>query len=436
MELPASGQSGLWTDRTARVLAAVVLSFYGADVLLLGHFSPWTLAIRVVWAGTLLAYEPLSRTGSLARRRFLTDATCIITSLCILGITAVTGNVRSPYIVLVPIFPLAVCLMFREDRRASLLSGGVGCLGLFALLGWSESRFTNAFVWASIVMGITLFSTYLAQQMRREQWSEHQVRLERARRETLEALALSEHRRAQAEKLAIVGRLASGVAHELSNPLAYVGSNVEYVQEELRSPRDVPREELVEVLGQTCVGLQHMRQIVADLRGFARMEDAQEPATCTLAEVVADAVKLASLRLKNVAVVRVDVPVDLPEVFVVRQRLVQVLLNLLVNAGDALEAQQRQGGEVRVLGRAEADRVVLLVEDNGPGFAPHVLPRLFEAFFTPKGPEKGTGLGLNLSRELVEQFGGSLTAGNRPEGGARLRLELSACGADARASGA
>jgi C4-dicarboxylate-specific signal transduction histidine kinase len=68
--------------------------------------------------------------------------------------------------------------------------------------------------------------------------------------------------------------------------------------------------------------------------------------------------------------------------------------------------------------------VVLLVEDNGPGFPPHVLPRLFEPFFTTKGPDKGMGLGLNLSRELVAQFGGRLAASNRPEGGARLCLEL------------
>jgi signal transduction histidine kinase len=65
-----------------------------------------------------------------------------------------------------------------------------------------------------------------------------------------------------------------------------------------------------------------------------------------------------------------------------------------------------------------------MVEDNGPGFPPEVVPRLFEAFFTTKGPEKGTGLGLAISRELLERFGGTLHAENRPEGGARLRVEL------------
>jgi C4-dicarboxylate-specific signal transduction histidine kinase len=120
----------------------------------------------------------------------------------------------------------------------------------------------------------------------------------------------------------------------------------------------------------------------------------------------------------------VRIPAELPEVFATRRRLAQVLLNLLVNAGDALEEARVQGGEVRVTGVVQGDKVTLLVEDNGPGFPPEVLPRLFESFFTTKGPEKGTGLGLSLSREMVERFGGRLTAENRPEGGARLRLEL------------
>jgi len=142
--------------------------------------------------------------------------------------------------------------------------------------------------------------------------------------------------------------------------------------------------------------------------------------------VVTDAARLAAVRLKNVARLKVEVPAELPEVFATRRRLAQVILNLLVNAGDALEEAKVQGGEVRVTGVAQEGRVTLLVEDNGPGFPPEVMPRLFESFFTTKGPDKGTGLGLALSRELVERFGGTLVAENRPEGGARLRMELPA----------
>jgi C4-dicarboxylate-specific signal transduction histidine kinase len=125
-----------------------------------------------------------------------------------------------------------------------------------------------------------------------------------------------------------------------------------------------------------------------------------------------------------VAGLTVDVPAELPKVLAVRRKLAQVVLNLLVNAGDALEEHGVVKGEVRVSGRLEGQHVRLTVEDNGPGFPPHVLPQLFESFFTTKGPERGTGLGLALSRELVEQFGGVLSAGNRSEGGARLCIEF------------
>jgi C4-dicarboxylate-specific signal transduction histidine kinase len=300
-------------------------------------------------------------------------------------------------------------------------------------LWWADYRLIPALTWISIVLAVTLYAMFFAQQLQQVQEVEQRGRLDRARREALEALALSEHRRTQSEKLAIVGRLASGVAHEINNPLAYVGSNVDFVRNALRSEEELCREELVEVLEETRAGLQHIRQIVADLKGFARM-GAEEPTECALADVVADAVKLASLGLKHVAWLRVDVPVDLPEIFVVRQRLVQVVINLLVNAGDALEAHRVKDGEVRVTGQAGESHVVLLIEDNGPGFAPHVLPRLFEAFFTTKSPDKGTGLGLNLSRELVEQLGGVLSAGNRPEGGACLRIEFPARRADSSPS--
>jgi signal transduction histidine kinase len=353
----------------------------------------------------------------------LTDVNVFVSSVCILGLARGQGGIGTAYFTMVPVLPLAVSLIHRRRLRAALVSGAVSTVGT-VLLAWRAGLAPlQAFTWVSVVMGITVLAAYFSHQAVEAQETEQQARLERARRESLEALALSEHRRAQSEKLAIVGRLAAGVAHEINNPIAYVGSNVDFVRNELTAPREVDREELAEVLAETRVGIQHIRQVVSDLRGFARM-DANEPTPCSLADVVADAMKLASLRLKHVALRRVDVPAELPEIFVVRQRLVQVVLNLLVNAGDVLETHRVEGGEVRVTGRCEQERVVLLVEDNGPGFAPHVLPRLFEAFFTTKGLDKGTGLGLTLSRELVEQFGGTLTASNRPEGGARLRIEL------------
>ena len=416
-------------NRSVWALAATILCFYGADVLYLGRFDVRALALHGIWALNVVSNLWFVRWNRTSLGRWLTYQSLVISMLCVLGLAWVMGGVSSPYFVMVPGMPLGVALMNWRDRWLSRLGGGVGTLGTIALVLWQGRSLAEALTWGIMMAGATVLADFLARQVHQVQQAEQLARLERARRESLEALALSEHRRAQSEKLALVGRLAAGVAHELNNPLAYVGSNVDYVRTELLSDGEVSRAELVEVLDETRSGLAHIRQIVADLRGFARM-DAHEPTACVLADVVADALKLASLRLKHVAWLRVEVPVQLPEIFVVRQRLVQVVLNLLVNAGDVLEAHQVKGGEVRVTGRSEGGRVVLLVEDNGPGFAPQVLPRLFEAFFTTKSADKGTGLGLTLSRELVAQFGGDLTAANRPEGGARLCIALPAHRAD------
>ncbi|WP_257458151.1 sensor histidine kinase [Archangium lipolyticum] len=417
----------MWSSRTVGLLCGIILGFFAVDTLFLDRFSAWVLGLRAVWALNIMAYPILIRRGSDSWLGPLTDLNALISSVCVLGICQAMGGVGSPYFVMVSTQPLATALVHHRRRRATLVSGTVCCVGTLMLLrSWGEPSTIEALTWMFMMLGMTLLAVYFSQQTLKVQQAEHQARLERARRESLEALALSEHRRAQSEKLAIVGRLASGVAHEINNPLAYVGSNVDFVRKELLANQgESSREELAEVLAETRVGIQHIRQVVADLRGFARM-DANEPTECRLADVVADAMKLASLRLKHVPLRRVDVPLDLPEIFVVRQRLVQVVLNLLVNAGDALESHKVERGEVGVVGRCEQGRVVLLVEDNGPGFPSHVLSRLFEAFFTTKSPDKGTGLGLNLSRELVEQFGGTLTAYNRPQGGACLRIELPA----------
>ncbi|MGZ3459634.1 MAG: sensor histidine kinase, partial [Archangium sp.] len=311
---------------------------------------------------------------------------------------------------------------------SAAISGALCGAGAAGLL-WREGRpLSQVLLWAGVVVTVTLIGAYGASQFRKAQRARSEGRLERARREALETLAISEHRRAHSEKLATIGQLAASVMHEINNPVAFIGANLDFLEQEVLGGPRVSREELAEVFRETRAGVERVRQIISDLRGFSRM-DAEEPTECALADVVSDAARIARLRLQHVARLEVDVPADLPPVLAVRRRLAQVLLNLLVNAGDALEARGREGSEVRIIGRQEGSRVVLRVEDNGPGFPPHVLPRLFEAFFTTKGPEKGTGLGLALSREMVEQFGGTLVAGNREEGGARLRLELPVGGA-------
>jgi signal transduction histidine kinase len=410
------------------LLFAVVLPLLAVmDLFTVSTITPGAMAVRLAWSVELVAFAVLMERASEGQRRLLYLLNGAFGSLCYMGIVHFTGALASPYVNLVPTLPLVVAFIYPEEMGSAIASGLACGLGIVVLLlTWGGST-SQAVAWASMVGTATFFGVYGSSQFRKATLAQNEVRVERARREAAENLARAEHRRAQSEKLATVGRLAANVMHEINNPLAFVRSNVNFIQNEVfsRSVLDPQlREELEEVFNETRSGMDRIQQIIMDLKGFSRSMDAEEACEVALVSVVEDAARLASVRLKSVGKLKVEVPSDLPEVFVTPRRLAQVLLNLLVNAGDALEEAGVPHGEVRVRGEVQGPQVVLLVEDNGPGFPSEVLPRLFEAFFTTKGPEKGTGLGLSISRELVERFGGTLHAENRPEGGARLRIAL------------
>ncbi len=411
--------------RTTLVFCATIIGMYPLDVLILGNASLPSLAMRGGWAAQMVLFAWLrSRMGA----RWdgpLSVLNSILVSICFLGLVGLTGADESPYVNLVPSMPLLLAIIQPRDSRPAIASGVTSALGVMVMILLTHGHPLHALAWASMVVAATFFGVYGSGQFAKAQAAENEARLERARREALEKLAVAERHRAQSEKLATVGRLAASVMHEINNPLAFVRSNLDFLRSEVLAQQlpEEARAELQEVFEETRTGVERINQIVQDLKGFSRM-DVEEPSECALADVVSDAARLAVVRLKHVARLKVEIPEELPEVFATRRRLAQVLLNLLVNAGDALEEAKVQGGEVRVTGAVEGGKVVLRVEDNGPGIPPEVLPKLFDPFYTTKGPEKGTGLGLTISRELMERCGGTLRAENRPEGGARMLLEL------------
>ena len=413
-------------QRTLLLFAGIVVALYALDFVILGRLSPETLALRVTWAGVLSAAAVLMERVGPTPGRTLSGLYGIVAAAAYLGILLYTGGHSSPYFYFFPCLPLVTAMVSNRYLEASITCGvGTALSGGWLIYG-AGGAWHVAAVWGLVVVCLMFFGMYGGAQFQKARSAEAEVQLERSRRETLEKLAVSERQRAQSEKLATIGRLAASVAHELNNPIAYVRSNLGFLEREVLRSSSESGEELREAFQDLTSGVERIRQIISDLQGFSRMDGALEPTECSLAEVVKDAARLASVRLKAVARLQVEVPEQLPGVFAVRRRLAQVILNLLVNAGDALEEHRAGKGEVRVVGQVDGSTVTLLVEDNGPGFPPEVLPRLFEAFFTTKAPEKGTGLGLALSREFVEQFGGTLSAENRAEGGARLRITLPA----------
>jgi two-component system NtrC family sensor kinase len=232
---------------------------------------------------------------------------------------------------------------------------------------------------------------------------EHNRVLEERVRERTEELRQKEHALAQSEKLASLGLLAAGVAHELNNPLTSIMMNanllVEEVGEESALARDLRR---IDADAGRC------RRIIDDLRAFARLRRLDK-VPGDVDTVVDQALSTASPELwrRHVRVDR-DVDGELPPVEWDSDRMVQVLTNLLVNAA---QAAGPAGGRIVVRARQDGSWLRLEVQDDGPGIPEEARSRVFDPFFTTK-PD-GTGLGLSISHGIVDEHGGRIEVESR-----------------------
>jgi two-component system NtrC family sensor kinase len=241
-------------------------------------------------------------------------------------------------------------------------------------------------------------------------------------------LSRAQERLTRSERLASVGRLAAGLAHEIGNPLAALLGF-----EELMLQGGLDEAERRDFLLRMQRETERIHRILRDLLDFARpaapsmAPPAPEPAG-SVGEALADVAALVKPQkaFRDVELAT-DVSADLPRVALSHQRIVQLLLNLLLNAA---HAAPRPGGRVAVrAARLGGDRVRVEVEDNGPGISADVKDKLFEPFVTTKGVGEGTGLGLAVCRGLVEAAGGSISVETaRDGGGARFVIDLPAEG--------
>ncbi|WP_240358192.1 ATP-binding protein [Myxococcus vastator] len=228
------------------------------------------------------------------------------------------------------------------------------------------------------------------------------------------------------DRLAAVGTLAAGVAHEINNPLAFVLSNLSFLAGELHAlARELPSGrmgELEEVLREATDGAHRVRQIVRDLRTFSRGDD--EVATAVNVQAVLEsAITLARSELKQ----RAQLVRDYREVPLVEGnegRFGQVFLNLLINAAQAIPLGRSEQHEVRLTLRKAGDRVVIEVRDTGVGMPPEVRARIFDPFFTTKPVGEGTGLGLSICHGIVTGFGGDISVESEEGRGSTFRVSL------------
>jgi signal transduction histidine kinase len=243
--------------------------------------------------------------------------------------------------------------------------------------------------------------------------------------EALEKLRRAQDNLVRSEKLASMGRLVAGIAHEINNPVNAVINSLGPLDEivkriaagEAEAP-SVMAKEAEEILAVVQRGAARTKAIVQALHGYARGDDSVQREV-NLARSVDETLGLLQHRLRHVTVAKEIEPGV--RIMGFPGQLDQVLMNLLTNAAQAIGDK---GGTIRVTARNQDDRVLLTIADDGPGIPPDVLPRIFDPFFTTKDVGEGSGLGLSIVHGIIERHGGHIDVDSHPGQGTKFSLSF------------
>ncbi|MEY4577547.1 MAG: hypothetical protein RL701_2250 [Pseudomonadota bacterium] len=235
-----------------------------------------------------------------------------------------------------------------------------------------------------------------------------------------------EQRLMLADRMASMGTLAAGIAHEINNPLAYVTANLSFIQEEVEEISDALPESkskgLRELIAQAEDGAERVRVIIRDLKSFSR-PDTVDDGPVEIDRVLDSAVNMAWNEIRHRAQLHRGYT-GVPPVRGNEARLGQVFLNLLVNAAQSIPVGHATDNLITVSALERDGRVVVEISDTGAGIASEVLPRIFDPFFTTKPVGVGTGLGLSICHNIVTACGGDLTVESRVGAGSTFRVAL------------
>jgi len=236
----------------------------------------------------------------------------------------------------------------------------------------------------------------------------------------------STERLARQERLVTTGTLAAGVGHEINNPLSFVLAGLELAIEEVRaiaggSPSGRLRE-LATTLHEAREGAERIRKIVRGLRSLAREEE--QPVPTSVDDALEIALNMSAHEVRHRAIVVRELQ-PTPLVLADESRLTQLFVNLLVNAGQALQGETPESGRITVKSSLRSDgRVSVAIADNGPGMPDDLQRRIFDPFFTTKPVGVGTGLGLSISHGIVSALGGELQVASTPGLGSTFTVLL------------
>jgi len=280
--------------------------------------------------------------------------------------------------------------------------------------------------------------------------------------ETNKRLADAKFHLVQSEKMAAIGQLSAGIAHEINNPMGFISSNFEILQKyflrlseyltaveevvwkqdpadeasmlkalvSLREKHDQLKiemilKELTGVLADSETGVQRVTEIVSSLRVFARSVKDDEKDTYDLLSIVNQVLLISKNEIKYVATTEVNVPPDLL-LYCNQVQIGQVLINLLVNAAQAIKTQQRSElGLIKINAEKKDSKIVITVSDDGPGIPKEHILKIFDPFFTTKDIGQGTGLGLSISYDIiVNKHEGTIDVSSEPDKGTTFVIQL------------
>jgi len=303
-----------------------------------------------------------------------------------------------------------------------------------------ELRLTRQVSALTAALQVQLEEKKLAEEALQKEKVEQQIlinRLEEAHNQLL-----------QSEKMASIGQLAAGVAHEINNPIGYVNSNLgalqmyvhsllgllsdyEKHQSELNSESQAAlnlhkleidlaylRNDVNDLLLESLGGLQRVKQIVQDLKDFSHIGDS-EMQWSNLEEGLESTLNVVWNELKYKAEIIKDYG-KLPEVECIPSQINQVFMNLLVNAGQAIQ----ENGTITLRTKQQGENVCLEITDTGAGIPPEIINRIFDPFFTTKPVGSGTGLGLSITHSIIRKHNGQIEVESQPGKGTTFRITL------------
>src|SRR5450432_2592046 len=406
---------------TALCIAFALVAFFLYDL-------PVLAAIDVVGAGLTFVTPFVLRAT-----RSLKLATVLVLGVTVMTISLAAASVEgltSPALAWLAVVPILASVL--GGRRAATIWATVCTLAIVVMVGLDrfghllpnhempvEARrlaaaWNYALMFAAVLGFCVLYETLHQRAV---------AALARARKE----LDLSREQTVLTERMAALGRLAAGVAHEINNPSTFVSGNVRLARDTIAMVRagTAPATELGEVesaLSDALVGATRIAEVVRDLKTLGHAGD-EKMGAVDASEVMDVALRIVSSQLKHRATVQKNLA-HVPPILANESRLGQVFVNLLSNAADAMPVRPPEQNLVTVTSRAVGAEVCIEVQDNGTGISPEARGHIFDPFFSTKPVGAGPGLGLSICRNLVEQMGGRIEVESTLGSGSTFRVWL------------